>query len=82
MSRENVEAKGRRYLAEGRLVVDVVVGSAVRARCRGGGAVYDLEHDAGAGWSCSCPARRWCAHLVALALVTAPSTRKEHRVRP
>jgi hypothetical protein len=72
MSRENVDAKGRRYLLEGRLTVEVVVGSAIRARCRGAGAVYDLAHDPNAGWSCSCPALRRCAHLVALGLVTAP----------
>lgn len=67
--RENAEAKGRRYLIEGRLVVERVAGSEIRARCRGGGAVYDLGLDRGAWW-CSCPALSLCSHLVALQLVT------------
>lgn len=82
MTRENVETKGRRYLTEGRLTVEVVVADAIRARCRGAGAVYDLAHAAGAGWSCSCPARGWCAHLVALSLVvTAPTTSRRSATR-
>jgi uncharacterized Zn finger protein len=67
--REPVEAKGRRYLVEGRLVVEHVAGDMVRARCRGGGAVYELGLEAG-GWWCSCLARGRCSHLVALQLVT------------
>jgi hypothetical protein len=74
--RENVEAKGRRYLLEGRLAVERVDASGVSARCRGGGATYRLEV-AGGEWSCSCPALRRCAHLVALELVVAPAADPE-----
>jgi uncharacterized Zn finger protein len=69
MMRENAEAKGRRYLTEGRLIVDHVAGGEIRAHCRGGGAVYLLTHDRD-GWLCSCPALGRCAHLIALMLVT------------
>lgn len=69
MARESIEAKGRRYLLEGRLVVTAVDESIVRAACRGAGAVYDVGFD-GEAWGCSCPAVGRCAHLVALQLVT------------
>jgi uncharacterized Zn finger protein len=68
-SRESAEAKGRRYLVEGRLTVEHVDASGVRATCRGGGIVYDVAWAPGDGWSCSCPARVRCAHRVALELV-------------
>jgi len=45
--REAVEAKGRRYLVEGRLVVEHVSCGAIRARCRGSGALYELALEAG-----------------------------------
>lgn len=68
--RESAEAKGRRYLAEGRLLVERVVGNHVVATCRGGGAVYRLGFDpARREWRCTCPARSRCAHLIALQLV-------------
>jgi uncharacterized Zn finger protein len=68
-SRENAEAKGRRYLTEGRLTLERVDASGVRATCRGGGVIYDVAWAPGDGWSCSCPARGRCAHRVALELV-------------
>jgi hypothetical protein len=68
-SRESAEAKGRRYLVEGRLSIEQVDASGVCATCRGGGAVYDVAWAPGDGWSCSCPARRLCAHRVALGVV-------------
>lgn len=71
MSRENAQSKGRRYLGEGRLIVTVANEHAVSALCRGGGALYQLGFACG-GWSCSCPAKTLCCHLVALQLVTAP----------
>ncbi len=74
MSRENAQAKGRRYITEGRLIVTVATEHAVSAICRGGGAVYRVAFDGGR-WSCNCPARSLCAHLVALQLVTAPRGR-------
>ncbi len=66
--RENAEAKGRRYLTEGRLRVLQVDAQTVRAICRGVGAAYELGHGA-ERWYCSCAARSTCAHLVALQLV-------------
>lgn len=74
--REGVEAKGRRYLVEGRLRVTRLDERTVAAVCRGGGAIYALGHD-GEAWSCSCPARGRCAHLIALQLVTVPAARVE-----
>lgn len=72
MSRENVSAKARRYLTEGRVIVTYVAGPEVTARVRGDGAVYDTEIH-GPVQSCSCRARSTgCAHLHALRLVTAP----------
>ena len=68
--REDAETKGRRYLTEGRLVVELVVAGEVRARCRGGGAVYRLGFVDGRWW-CECPAHGRCSHLVALELVVA-----------
>lgn len=75
-SRENVQAKARRYLAEGRLTVEFAVGREIRASCRGGGAVYSLGLDPEAGWACDCPARGLCSHLVALQLVTVGRRRE------
>jgi uncharacterized Zn finger protein len=72
MPRETVEAKAARYLVEQRLHVQAITSSGVSARCRGGDASYTLSWD-GRDWSCSCPARGRCAHLVALWLVTVPA---------
>lgn len=71
MARESVEAKATRYLAEGRLVVTRVLGDEVSAVCTGETGAYDLGHDPGHGWWCSCPVRTdRCCHLAALWLVT------------
>lgn len=67
--RESVDAKGRRYLVEGRLTVTQLDALSIEAECRGGGAVYELGHN-GEAWWCSCPAIGRCAHLVALQLVS------------
>lgn len=69
MPRESAEVKGRRYLIEGRSIVDHVAGDTIRARCRGGGALYLLGLERGE-WYCSCPALTTCSHLHALMLVT------------
>jgi uncharacterized Zn finger protein len=66
--RENAEAKGRRYLGEGRLTVTGVSAGRVEAECRGFGAAYRVGWNSD-GWRCNCPARSLCAHLVALMLV-------------
>ena len=40
--RENAQTKGKRYVAEGRLLVDHVANGEIRARYKGDGAVYRL----------------------------------------
>lgn len=70
MTRENAEAKGRRYLVEGRLMVTTLDHEHVTATARGSGHLYRCGHNAADGWWCTCPARSRCAHLVALQLVT------------
>jgi hypothetical protein len=70
VTRETVADKSRRYLGEGRLVIDRVHGDAIHASCRGEGELYELGHLPGRGWWCSCPARGDCCHLRALRLVT------------
>ena len=67
--RESAERKGRRYLTEGRLIVQRVDASGIRATCRGGGAGYSLGYENGR-WNCQCPALGRCAHLCALMSVT------------
>ena len=80
--RETVEAKARRYLAEGRLTVTAVNGDMVAGVCRGSGAIYYLGHEPGRGWHCSCPVRSdQCAHLEALRLVTVRSARAARAIR-
>jgi hypothetical protein len=69
---ENVEQKARRYLAEGRLVVELVDPAAglVVASCAGAEGTYKLGRDPKNGeWRCTCPAPRKCSHLIALRLV-------------
>jgi hypothetical protein len=71
MTREGAPAKARRYLIEGRLVVELVDRARVVATCRGDGTLYRLGWDRGRWW-CDCPARSdSCAHLVALRSVVA-----------
>ena len=74
MTREGAEAKGRRLLTEGRLVVEVAAPGAFAATVRGSGDYHRVEFGRG-GWSCSCPALSLCSHLVAAQLVSAPTTR-------
>ena len=79
--RESVEEKARRYLAEGRVVVELVSEDEICARCRGGGAIYKLGLEGGE-WFCSCPARGRCAHLLALQLVTVASADADPEPEP
>jgi uncharacterized Zn finger protein len=67
--RENADAKGRRYVSEGRLTVEEVGPDLVRATCKGSGRVHDCGWSRSLGWSCSCPSIGRCSHLVALMLV-------------
>jgi uncharacterized Zn finger protein len=82
MTRETVRDKGLRYLAEGRLVIQVVKGDLIQAWCRGGGEVYPLGWNLRRGWWCDCPARGPCAHLFALQLVTVTDRRSTQENSP
>jgi hypothetical protein len=76
VARETVQAKAARYLAEARLIVTAVDGDYVAAACRGDGEIYQLGHQPGRGWWCSCPVRSdCCAHLNALRRVTVRTPR-------
>lgn len=68
--RENAQAKGRRYLVEGRLVLTEIRPGLIRATCRGAGHVYSLGWTQGGGWRCDCAAKSACSHLHALKTVT------------
>lgn len=68
--RENAEAKGRRYLTEGRLTLHRVDGTGADATCRGDGRLYCCGLHPTWEWWCECPAKTdRCSHLVALRLV-------------
>jgi hypothetical protein len=69
--RESTAQKGRRYLAEGRLIVTALDQHHVTATCRGDGALHRLSWTPAQGWTCTCLARGRCAHLLALGAVTA-----------
>ena len=69
VTRESAQAKGARYIAEGRLNVVLLTADEIRATCRGDGATYRLGWNPG-GWYCDCPALTRCAHLAALRSVT------------
>jgi uncharacterized Zn finger protein len=72
--RENAEARGRRYLTEGRLTLRHVAVDGVAAIVRGDGAWHRAGYAEGR-WYCTCPAVTVnCSHLVALRLVTVAPT--------
>jgi uncharacterized Zn finger protein len=74
--RESAEAKGRRYVVEGRLLIHSVTTTTITATVRGNGEIYDVGYSSGA-WYCTCPAASSCAHKVALQLVVvAPPIRR------
>ena len=76
MTRESAEVKGKRYLTEGRLIVEFVDAERIVASCRGNGAVWQLGYQRG-GWFCDCPVRGRCSHLFALQNVcVAPPMRR------
>jgi uncharacterized Zn finger protein len=70
--RENAATKARRYLCEGRLVLESVHPGEATATCRGDGLLYRLGWRRATGWWCTCPARSdQCSHLLAMRLVVA-----------
>jgi hypothetical protein len=69
--RENARDRGRRLVAEGRLILRRVDEVEILAVCRGdSGELHELGYHPSGGWWCSCMARTQCAHLVSLQLVT------------
>lgn len=68
----------RRNLIEGRLLVEAVEATLIRARCRGAHGTFTLGFCPARGWWCECAARNHCAHLLALYLVT----RRPHGAHP
>ena len=70
MVREAAPAKARRYLTEGRVQLVRVTESNALAKVRGDGAVHTVIANP-KFWSCSCPAKGRCAHLLAVGLVVA-----------
>ena len=81
MTRESAETKGRRYLVEGRLVVELVDAERIVASCRGSGAVYQCGYARG-GWYCDCPMKGRCSHLHALMTVTVTPPLKRMGLGP
>lgn len=69
--RENAAAKARRYLTEGRVVVEIAARAGVLALVRGDGAHHRVSHTPSQGWACTCPARGRCAHLLAVGLIVS-----------
>lgn len=68
MSRESVDAKALRYIAEKRVLIRRVEGRDVDAEVRGGQTWY-VQRRRG-GWRCDCPTFGRCCHLTAVRLVT------------
>lgn len=69
-SRENAASKARRYLVEGRVVIEIAGRAGVVALVRGDGTHHRVSYDRG-GWYCTCPARGRCAHLLAVGLIVS-----------
>lgn len=68
--RENPAAKAKRYLHEGRVVLTLVGPGRVEAVVRGDGVHHATAWRYGT-WSCTCPARGTCCHLLAVRSVVA-----------
>jgi hypothetical protein len=69
--REDARARGRRLVAEGRLILRRVDETQIRAVCRGdSGELHELGYHPRGGWWCNCAAWTQCGHLYALQLVT------------
>lgn len=74
--RENAEAKSRRYLAEGRIVLAVVKDNLVLGTARGDGRMWRFGYKSGVWW-CHCPARSdQCCHLRAARKIVAVDVAK------
>jgi hypothetical protein len=74
MPREALTDKAARLLADHRLRITRLDGEHVQAVIHGDHGTYRLGHRNGR-WTCSCPARIECAHIIALTRVTTPQPR-------
>ena len=72
MVRENTTAKAGRYLQEGRVIITAVAPGHVTAIARGDRRLYRVTYQH-PHWSCTCPARRRCSHLIAVRRVVGAS---------
>ncbi len=70
MVRENTTAKAGRHLKEGRVILNAVAPGHVTAIARGDRRLYRVTYQH-PHWSCTCPARRRCSHLIAVRRVVA-----------
>jgi uncharacterized Zn finger protein len=72
-SGESARFKARRYLLEGRVVIDHASPGLVEAVVRGDGALHQVTYR-DSRWACTCPRDEpgACSHVLALRLVTAP----------
>ncbi len=80
MPRETIDAKARRYLSEGRVLIRHVDRNTVYALVRGSDTYYRIRGDS-FGWDCDCPAQRTCSHLKAVWLVTLRPQRRQEASR-
>jgi len=77
-SRENAQAKARRYLLEGRVDDPIGWPAGCPGSCQRPGPCYSVGYEPGGGWTCTCPARTpRCCHVVAVQLVVAVPQRWE-----
>jgi hypothetical protein len=78
MTRQTLQDKAVRLLAEGRLRVVLVDAERIEARVRGSDAEHSVGYQRG-GWWCDCEAHRFgrrCSYLAALQLVTMRPSRE------
>jgi hypothetical protein len=82
---ETLTEKAARLLLAGRLKVVDVTGESILARVQGDSGPHRCGYAKRGGWWCDCAARqragrgRACSHLLALQLVTGPSSRQQRK---
>jgi hypothetical protein len=76
--RETAAAKARRYLTEGRVIIEHLHPGEVTATCRGDGAIHRVGWRPSTGWWCNCESHGRCSHQIALGLIVAVDLPSEH----
>ena len=76
---ETIEAKADRLLTSRCVYLRIVMPAHAVASVRGDSGVHGVDWTHGK-WSCSCPARKTCSHVLAVQAVTVPepSTKEPH----